>query len=309
MRAAVLSLTCASTGLTLTAASLVVFAELYWNPGTLIQAEDRVHRLGQTAPFVELRYLFCKGTVDDHLWPLIGKKLGVVGSAINGAKDRMALDGAKKPVSKSKITSILPKRQASLELDLNDGADDVVSLDARGVPKKEVKKHASKKATPKEEMNPEGKVIIDGGGDNTKKEKSSKPKIPSMVQTEITSFLQARKDATPSIRPHMDPIVIDDSQESVTPVYFAIEHSRKRALVCEEEEEEDGFGAPSPKRPMISLDFTSVHTPMKSKDDGEISAVLEAQTEPPARSKTLEWAKTRLSFLSPAPPLRLGFKK
>lgn len=54
-------------GLTLTAATTVCFAELYWNPGSLVQAEDRAHRIGQRDS-VNVHYLLCKHTLDDRLW-------------------------------------------------------------------------------------------------------------------------------------------------------------------------------------------------------------------------------------------------
>ena len=75
----ILSITACSSGLTLTAGKAVVFAELYWNPGTLLQAEDRIHRIGQTDN-VEIHYLVCKGTIDEMVWPHILKKLNVFSS-------------------------------------------------------------------------------------------------------------------------------------------------------------------------------------------------------------------------------------
>ncbi|TNN03096.1 hypothetical protein fugu_000125 [Takifugu bimaculatus] len=74
---AVLSITAANMGLTLHSADLVIFAELFWNPGVLIQAEDRVHRIGQTNN-VNVHYLVAKGSADDHLWPLIQEKMNVL---------------------------------------------------------------------------------------------------------------------------------------------------------------------------------------------------------------------------------------
>ncbi|XP_073330421.1 SWI/SNF-related matrix-associated actin-dependent regulator of chromatin subfamily A-like protein 1 [Pagrus major] len=74
---AVLSITAANMGLTLHSADLVIFAELFWNPGVLIQAEDRVHRIGQTSN-VNIHYLVAKGSADDHLWPMIQEKMNVL---------------------------------------------------------------------------------------------------------------------------------------------------------------------------------------------------------------------------------------
>ncbi|KAI5637782.1 hepA-related protein (HARP) domain-containing protein [Phthorimaea operculella] len=76
-RCAVLSITAANSGLTLTAANLVLFAELHWNPGILTQAESRAHRIGQQGG-VCVRYLLATGTADDHMWPMLQEKLNVL---------------------------------------------------------------------------------------------------------------------------------------------------------------------------------------------------------------------------------------
>lgn len=61
-------------GLTFTAASHVVFAELYWNPGHIKQAEDRAHRIGQTSS-VNVHYLIAKGTFDGVMWSMLNRKV------------------------------------------------------------------------------------------------------------------------------------------------------------------------------------------------------------------------------------------
>ena len=57
---------------------MVVFAEYSWTPGTLVQAEDRVHRIGQ-ANSVNVYYLHAKGSIDDIIWQTLEHKLDDVG--------------------------------------------------------------------------------------------------------------------------------------------------------------------------------------------------------------------------------------
>ncbi|XP_057675164.1 DNA annealing helicase and endonuclease ZRANB3 isoform X2 [Corythoichthys intestinalis] len=84
-RVAILSIQAAGQGLTFTAASHVVFAELYWNPGQIKQAEDRAHRIGQTSS-VNVHYLIANGTFDSVMWSMLNKKETVTGSTLNGRK-------------------------------------------------------------------------------------------------------------------------------------------------------------------------------------------------------------------------------
>ncbi|NXM71768.1 SMAL1 protein, partial [Serilophus lunatus] len=127
---AVLSLTAANMGLTLSAADLVVFAELFWNPGILIQAEDRAHRIGQTSS-VNVHYLVAKGTADDYLWPMIQDKIKVLGEAglseTSFSETAESTNYCPKPDPKQKTIYDLFQRTFS---ESRDDADDALLLEA-----------------------------------------------------------------------------------------------------------------------------------------------------------------------------------
>nr|XP_056717146.1 DNA annealing helicase and endonuclease ZRANB3 [Euleptes europaea] len=87
-RVAILSIQAAGQGLTFTAATHVVFAELYWDPGHIKQAEDRAHRIGQCSS-VNIHYLIANGTLDPLMWAMLNRKATVTGTTLNGRKEKL----------------------------------------------------------------------------------------------------------------------------------------------------------------------------------------------------------------------------
>ena len=91
IRVALLGITAAGVAVTLTASSTVWFAELFWTPAVMIQAEDRCHRIGQQAQ-VECVYFVGRGTLDDILWRLLEKKFRQLGEFVEGKeKEKMVI--------------------------------------------------------------------------------------------------------------------------------------------------------------------------------------------------------------------------
>lgn len=84
-RVIVLNMKAGGVGLTLTAASDVLFIEQGWTPAEHDQAEDRCHRIGQEDN-VSAWYLLADGTIDDDIFALIQKKREVVDAVTDGVE-------------------------------------------------------------------------------------------------------------------------------------------------------------------------------------------------------------------------------
>jgi SWI/SNF-related matrix-associated actin-dependent regulator 1 of chromatin subfamily A len=72
----------AGVGITLTAASTVVFAELDWVPGNISQAEDRLHRIGQHNN-VLVQHLVVHRSIDAVLTDMLTEKQKVIDAALD----------------------------------------------------------------------------------------------------------------------------------------------------------------------------------------------------------------------------------
>ena len=98
-RAFVGNIRAAGVGITLTAASTLAFCELDWVPANMVQAEDRIHRIGQTAP-TWCWYLVAAGTIEEDLCKILEKKQRVVSGVLDGSGAADDLDVHKRLLEK-----------------------------------------------------------------------------------------------------------------------------------------------------------------------------------------------------------------
>ena len=84
----------AGVGITLTAASNVIFIDHSWNPADMEQAAARVHRLGQVAESVNIYQVVARGTIDEFMMKLLDKKQKIFDVVIDADKKEREEAGA-----------------------------------------------------------------------------------------------------------------------------------------------------------------------------------------------------------------------
>ncbi|MFA9262894.1 MAG: helicase-related protein, partial [Undibacterium sp.] len=72
-------------GLTLTSASIVMFADMEWSPEIHNQAEDRAHRIGQEGT-VNVYYYVVADTIENDIINILNEKKNVMDQVLEGKK-------------------------------------------------------------------------------------------------------------------------------------------------------------------------------------------------------------------------------
>lgn len=82
-RVLIMTIATGGTGLNLQFVSHVLFVETTFSPSEVLQAEDRIHRVGQKGT-ANIYYLTAAGTYDQRLFSLLTKKMSMTNKAIEG---------------------------------------------------------------------------------------------------------------------------------------------------------------------------------------------------------------------------------
>ena len=80
-------------GITLTRGSNVIFNDMDWTPGNMLQAEDRAHRVGQKNN-VTVTILVVQDEFDQMLWSMINSKYSAVTQVLDGVVDEFSSTSA-----------------------------------------------------------------------------------------------------------------------------------------------------------------------------------------------------------------------
>lgn len=72
-------------GISLTEAPTAIFLDLPWQPATIAQAMDRIHRIGQNKQ-VNIYYLVAQNTIENQIYDLISEKVMVINQLIDENK-------------------------------------------------------------------------------------------------------------------------------------------------------------------------------------------------------------------------------
>jgi SNF2 family DNA or RNA helicase len=88
-----ISLKAGGTGLNLTAATVVVHLDPWWNPAAEDQATDRAHRIGQREP-VSVYRLVAEGTIEEAIVALHAEKRALAASLLMGTHTPVRLGDA-----------------------------------------------------------------------------------------------------------------------------------------------------------------------------------------------------------------------
>lgn len=76
------SIQAAGVGITLTAAQCMIFGELDWTPGNMLQAEDRIHRIGQKGNAL-IQQLVFDGSLDAKMAETLVRKMEIIEQALD----------------------------------------------------------------------------------------------------------------------------------------------------------------------------------------------------------------------------------
>ena len=201
-KVAILSIVAASTGITLTSANLVIFAELTWTPSIMIQAEDRAHRIGQNNDFVDIKYLYGPETLDDFILDRLQKKLTIVSTTLDDKKEILGVKADPKLINfGEKSSKELIEEDIGEDIDienlekkmLND-LDFITDNKRKKSRKKRINKSKKKHLLSNKNNNSKKSLNLNDNNNNISSSKNKEPRYPKPSK-KTPSFTDIKKES------------------------------------------------------------------------------------------------------------------